>query len=220
METTFVFPYNKSAVLRLSEWFLMHLAARIYRSPFVNGVSPSGAEDKNMNNEMKNEEAVSPVIATILMVAITVVLAGVLYVWASSLAGDSTGDTMDTYVWSATDGSGDAKKTGTAAGDQDVLIRVQMDGGQELNWGVVEISITVNGETPMSCGLVEGKCTYDKYEGSGSTDYWSTGEGIVISEGTDDICGDAGACFVAVNIIKKGAGNTDDKTIGTTSSSA
>ncbi|MCS5534623.1 MAG: type IV pilin, partial [Candidatus Poseidoniales archaeon] len=29
---------------------------------------------------MKNEQAVSPVIATILMVAITVVLAGVLYV--------------------------------------------------------------------------------------------------------------------------------------------
>ena len=38
-----------------------------------------------MNNENRNEEAVSPVIATILMVAITVVLAGVLYVWASSL---------------------------------------------------------------------------------------------------------------------------------------
>ncbi|MDE0575249.1 MAG: type IV pilin, partial [Candidatus Poseidoniales archaeon] len=37
---------------------------------------------------MKNEQAVSPVIATILMVAITVVLAGVLYVWANSLAAD------------------------------------------------------------------------------------------------------------------------------------
>jgi len=44
-----------------------------------------------MNNENRNDEAVSPVIATILMVAITVVLAGVLYVWASSLAGESTG---------------------------------------------------------------------------------------------------------------------------------
>ncbi len=40
-----------------------------------------------------NEEAVSPVIATILMVAITVVLAGVLYVWASQLAeGNTDGD--------------------------------------------------------------------------------------------------------------------------------
>lgn len=36
-----------------------------------------------------NEEAVSPVIAVILMVAITVVLAAVLYVWASSFLGVS-----------------------------------------------------------------------------------------------------------------------------------
>ena len=32
-----------------------------------------------MNNENRNDEAVSPVIATILMVAVAVVLAGVLY---------------------------------------------------------------------------------------------------------------------------------------------
>ena len=38
-----------------------------------------------MKNNEEDEIAVSPVIATILMVAITVVLAGVLYVWASSL---------------------------------------------------------------------------------------------------------------------------------------
>ena len=37
-------------------------------------------------NLFDDEEAVSPVIATILLVAITVVLAGVIYVWAGSLA--------------------------------------------------------------------------------------------------------------------------------------
>ncbi len=36
----------------------------------------------------KNDEAVSPVIAIILMVAITVVLAGVLYLWVTDLAGN------------------------------------------------------------------------------------------------------------------------------------
>ena len=44
----------------------------------------------NFNDKTKMEdetESVSPVIATILMVAITVVLSGVLYVWASELAG-------------------------------------------------------------------------------------------------------------------------------------
>ncbi len=38
-----------------------------------------------------DEEAVSPVIATILLVAITVVLSGVIYVWAQSLASETTG---------------------------------------------------------------------------------------------------------------------------------
>jgi len=38
-----------------------------------------------------DDEAVSPVIATILLVAITVVLSGVIYVWAQSLASDSVG---------------------------------------------------------------------------------------------------------------------------------
>ena len=41
-------------------------------------------------NIRRNEKAVSPVIATILMVAITVVLAAVLYVMVSGLIGTGT----------------------------------------------------------------------------------------------------------------------------------
>lgn len=45
------------------------------------------AEEENTSQRFVDDEtAVSPVIATILMVAITVVLSGVIYVWASSLA--------------------------------------------------------------------------------------------------------------------------------------
>ncbi len=44
-----------------------------------------------MKRMKKNDEAVSPVIAIILMVAITVVLAGVLYMWVISMA-DTGGD--------------------------------------------------------------------------------------------------------------------------------
>jgi flagellin-like protein len=62
-----------------------------------------GKEDKNMKNENRNEEAVSPVIATILMVAITVVLAGVLYVWASSLAEGNTDGNLSLYALSGKD---------------------------------------------------------------------------------------------------------------------
>ena len=131
---------------------------------------------------------------------------------------DSTGDTLDTYVWSAVDGaSGD---TTNATGED--LVRVQMDGGQELNWAVVEITITVNGATPQSCGTDETGtgCWYYDYQGSGDAEEWSTGEGIIISEGSNDICDGDGACFVAVNIVKKGAGSADDKTIGAVSASA
>ena len=54
-----------------------------------------------MQNEKMNDEAVSPVIATILMVAITVVLAGVLFVWASSLAEGNTDGNLALYQFSA-----------------------------------------------------------------------------------------------------------------------
>ena len=48
-------------------------------------------EEELMESLSGDEQAVSPVIATILLVAITVVLSGVIYVWANSLATDSTG---------------------------------------------------------------------------------------------------------------------------------
>ena len=56
---------------------------------FVSALSFSSrrADDEEEVEAMVDDDAaVSPVIATILMVAITVVLSGVIYVWASSLA--------------------------------------------------------------------------------------------------------------------------------------
>jgi len=56
---------------------------------FVSALTLSGrrADDEEEVTAMADDDAaVSPVIATILMVAITVVLSGVIYVWASSLA--------------------------------------------------------------------------------------------------------------------------------------
>ena len=59
-----------------------------------------------MKNETRNDEAVSPVIATILMVAITVVLAGVLYVWAANLAESNTDGSLELYTFSGADAPG------------------------------------------------------------------------------------------------------------------
>ena len=90
---------------------------------------------------MKNEQAVSPVIATILMVAITVVLAGVLYVWANNLAAegtDTTANTLNTY--DADDASADA-----TAGTSDNLIRLQMTGKDTLLERILRNLITIMG---------------------------------------------------------------------------
>ena len=56
-----------------------------------------------MKRFKKNEEAVSPVIAIILMVAITVVLAGVLYMWVISLA--DTDEGVDIMYFEVDDGT-------------------------------------------------------------------------------------------------------------------
>ena len=61
----------------------------LFAAALVQG-SRSGRDEEDEEELIENEAAVSPVIATILMVAITVVLSGVIYVWASQLATTST----------------------------------------------------------------------------------------------------------------------------------
>ena len=87
-----------------------------------------------MQNENRNEEAVSPVIATILMVAITVVLAGVLYVWASQLAEGNTDGDFSMYGFAVTDAAGSP----TADAGQD-LVYVAMDAGDDLSLSLIHI---------------------------------------------------------------------------------
>ena len=82
----------------------------------------------NKKTNTNEEEAVSPVIATILMVAITVVLAGVLYVWASSLAEGKTEGSLSFYQFDA-EGDVGAVTTGTS----DDLVRVTMTQGADIN---------------------------------------------------------------------------------------
>ena len=169
-----------------------------------------GEEDKNMNNDNRNEEAVSPVIATILMVAITVVLAGVLYVWASSLAGESTGGGLDTYTFSDRDAAGDMSADGG-----DALVHIQMTSGDGLSWAVLKVSIVVDGGASYTCaeGDASADCTYSKDDDKN----WETSEEITISEGDDtNMCGqDATGCEVVVTLTKLGVGEEGDRVIAT-----
>ena len=160
-----------------------------------------------MKNEMKNEQAVSPVIATILMVAITVVLAGVLYVWANNLAAEGTDtqtQTLNTY--DADDANADA-----SSGTTDILIRLQMTGKDTLSWTFTKIQLSV-GDTVHKCTVGGGDACTISQQGGDNGNAWEPGEFVFLSESGTDICSDVG-CNVGISVTYNGntvagAGNT------------
>ena len=159
-----------------------------------------------MKNENRNEEAVSPVIATILMVAITVVLAGVLYVWASSLAEGNTDGDLTLYDISAVDAGGDV-----TTGTDDDLVRITMNQGSDINWAAVKISISVDGDAPITCdnpGQTGGQCAAVEF-GDTSDNDWSVGDGVTITESGQDLCS-SGTCSIEITIVDTQAETTID----------
>ena len=151
-----------------------------------------------MKNEMKNEQAVSPVIATILMVAITVVLAGVLYVWANNLAAegtDTTAQTLNTY-------NADDADDGASSGTTDILIRLQMTGKDTLSWTFTKIQLSV-GDTVHSCGVAGNDACQIDQQGGDNGNAWEPGEFIFLSENGVDICTDV-ACNVGISVTYNG----------------
>ena len=163
-----------------------------------------------MQNENRNEEAVSPVIATILMVAITVVLAGVLYVWASSLAEGNTDGNLALYAFSGEDANGSPTADGT-----DNLVRVTMDQGSDINWAAISVKLTINDGAPVTCDNpgVEGTgvCSLVEF---GNTDdqMWSVGDGVTVMENGNDLC--SSSCNIDVTITDTREGTTIDRTNG------
>ncbi len=88
----------------------------------------------------------------VVLVAVTVVLAGVLYVWANNLAAEGTVTTASTLnVYNAEDMSADVT-TGTS----DYLIRLQMTGADTLSWTFTQIKLTV-GDNVYDCTMDGGE---------------------------------------------------------------
>ena len=138
-----------------------------------------------MKNETRNDEAVSPVIATILMVAITVVLAGVLYVWAANLAESNTNGDLALYSFNGAD----------APADSGVL--VTMSQGAAANFASLDIKVSINGGQGTNC---DATC----YSEAGAGDQkWSTGEDLAISAdcGNDDAGNPVQTCNVTVTVF-------------------
>jgi len=148
-----------------------------------------------MKNEMKNDEAVSPVIATILMVAITVVLAGVLYVWASDLANNNQEDSPELYQYSATDHT-DVPDAGT----EDSLFVLQFSRApKDLNWANIVIQIIGDDGVPTTCSVDagEGNCKLVQYGSDILT--WEKAEIVHVIENGKAICAIA-PCSLVIKI--------------------
>ena len=137
-------------------------------------------EDIEMKNDMKNEQAVSPVIATILMVAITVVLAGVLYVWANSLAADQPeSGTRNSYT-------ADDANAQTTANTDDALISVRWQHAEDdLNWAFVVMKLSV-GDNTFDCSTDGSEECVIGQDGSDDS-VWETGEFLILSESGSNI---------------------------------
>ena len=164
-----------------------------------------------MQKENRNEEAVSPVIATILMVAITVVLAGVLYVWASSLAEDNTDGNLTLYAMSGEDATG-TPGTGT----DDALIRLTMDQGQDINWAAVSVKLSINNDAPVTCDKPgedgTGVCSLVEFGADTADQVWSVGDGVTVLENGQDLC--SASCTIDVTITDTRENKIIDTTNG------
>ena len=137
-------------------------------------------EDIEMKNDMKNEQAVSPVIATILMVAITVVLAGVLYVWANSLAADQPeSGTRNSYTAS------DADDSATSATDDDLIRVTWQHAEDDLNWAFVVMKLSV-GDNTFDCST-DGSEEWAIGQDGSDDSVWETGEFLMLSESGTNI---------------------------------
>ncbi len=156
-----------------------------------------------MKNEMRNDEAVSPVIATILMVAITVVLAGVLYVWAANLAESNTGDAPGLYTFSVRDAPG-----------TDGAVIMAMNSGPDLGWASVEIKASVDdaaSKAVFECGSKDANGNNRTTEcytiGNTETDNaWNAGEQITIDTSCDTA--DGSTCEVEITVINSRSKDT------------
>ena len=159
-----------------------------------------------MKNDMKNEQAVSPVIATILMVAITVVLAGVLYVWANSLAADQPeSGTRNSY----TADDADAQTSGAT---DDALISVRWQHAEDdLNWAFVVMKLSV-GDNTFDCSTDGNEECVIGQDGSDDS-VWETGEFLILSESGSDIADGATDINMYVTYRGTAVAGSDDVSV-------
>ena len=118
------------------------------------------------------------------MVAITVVLAGVLYVWANSLAADQPeSGTRNSYT-------ADDAAASTSGATDDTLMSVRWQHAEDdLNWAFVVMKLSV-GDNTYDCSTDGSEECSIGQDGSDDS-VWETGEFLILSESGSDIANGA-----------------------------
>ncbi|MBS72007.1 MAG: hypothetical protein CMO20_03515 [Thermoplasmata archaeon] len=158
--------------------------------------------------KLDEDKAVSPVIATILMVAITVVLAGVLYVWANNLASEGTDTSIGTFNTYTTEDAEDE----TGPGAEDTLVKLQMTGKDDLAWAFVKVTLSVE-DNVYTCSIMEGDDCQIRQEAGDDDNSWEPGEYLFLSEGNADIC-NTPECRLEISITHNGRVVAGDQSSG------
>ena len=107
---------------------------------------------------------------------------------------------------SAVDSGGDV-----TTGTDDDLVRITMNQGSDINWAAVKISISVDGDAPITCdnpGQTGGQCAAVEF-GDTSDNDWSVGDGVTITESGQDLC-NSGTCSIEITIVDTQAETTID----------
>jgi len=145
------------------------------------------------NSALKIVVIIAGIIAFFMI--ITVVLAGVLYVWASDLANNNQEDSPDLYQYIATDHT-DAVDNGT---ENSLFVLQFSRAPNDLNWAFLNIQISgADGTwTPCNIDAGDGNCKLVQYGSDELT--WEKSEIVHVTENGRDICS-AAPCVLTIKI--------------------
>ena len=136
----------------------------------------------------KDDRGVSPIIATILMVAVTIVLAGVLYVMIIGMGGGSNDDLAPLGSWNDVDAVNETSAKlvfGPFTGEVqpiDLKIFLYEEGSNETTTITIQVPLTGQSDNPCSIsGYNEAQITATYTDYAYSTNQVNGGDFIVIN---------------------------------------
>ena len=140
-------------------------------------------------------------IIVVVLIALSVIAAGVMYVWANSLAADQPeSGTRNSYA------ADDAYES-TSWNSDDELISVRWQHAEDdLNWAFVVMKLSI-GDNTYDCATdasQECRISQDGWDDS----VWETGEFLILSESDTNIC--SSTCSIYIYVTYRGtavAGN-------------